>query len=217
MPGNEKSTLVPVSHDAGFQVGIHAIGDAAIDLVLDAYEEAQRANPRADTRHRIEHCSIVDDRILGRIRDLGVVPIPGTSFLRHFRDAYVNNLGEWRIGQAYGMASYARFGLIAAASSDAPVVPINPLAGIQTMMTRRDLFGQPVNLAEVISLEDALCAYTVNGAYASFEEGIKGTLRPGMVGDVTVFGADLTTVDPGDLAEVPVAYTIADGEVVYSA
>jgi predicted amidohydrolase YtcJ len=215
MPPDVLKAKVRRAHDAGFQVGIHAIGDAAIDLVLDAYEEAQQANPRPDARHRIEHCSIVDDRILGRIRDLGVVPIPGTSFLRHFRDAYVNNLGEWRIGQAYGMRSFERFGIVAAASSDAPVVPINPMAGIQTMMTRHDILGRPVNPAEAISLEDALRAYTVNGAYASFEEGIKGTLKPGMLGDITVFDADLAQVDPDDLSEVSVAYTIADGEVVY--
>ncbi len=217
MPPDALKANVRRAHDAGFQVGIHAIGDAAIDLVLDAYEEAQQANPRPDARHRIEHCSIVDDRILGRIRDLGVVPIPGTTFLRYVRDAYINNLGESRIQQAYGMRSFERFGIIAAASSDAPVVPINPLAGIQTMVTRRDLFGQPVNLAEAVPLEDALRAYTVNGAYASFEEGIKGALKPGMLGDVTVFAADLSQVNPGDLAEVPVAYTIMDGNVVYSA
>jgi predicted amidohydrolase YtcJ len=97
------------------------------------------------------------------------------------------------------------------------VVPINPLMGIQTMVTRRDMFGQPVNLAEGIPLEDALRAYTVNGAYASFEEGLKGTLQHGMLGDVTVFDADLAQVAPEDLAEVPVAFTIADGNVVYSA
>ena len=153
------------------------------------------ATPRPDPRHRIEHCSIVDDRILGRIRDIGAVPIPGTSFLRHFRDAYVNNLGEWRIGQAYGMRSFARFGITAAASSDAPVVPVNALAGVQTMVTRRDILGRPCNPEEAISLEDALRAYTVNGAFASFEEGIKGTLRPGMLGDVTIFETDLFSVD----------------------
>ncbi|MFT4038965.1 MAG: amidohydrolase [Thermomicrobiales bacterium] len=217
MPPDALKAKVRRAHDAGFQVGIHAIGDAAIDLVLDAYEEALAANPRPDARHRIEHCSIVDDRILGRIRDLGVVPIPGTSFLRHFRDAYVNNLGEWRIGQAYGFASYARFGIIAAASSDAPVVPVNALAGIQTMMTRHDILGRPVNPAEAISMEDALRAYTVNGAYASFEEGIKGTLKPGLLGDVTIFAEDLTQVDADALAGVAVAHTIAEGEVVYSA
>lgn len=205
------------AHDAGFQVGIHAIGDAAIDLVLDAYQEARAATPRPDPRHRIEHCSIVDDRILGRVRDLGVVPIPGTSFLRHFRDAYVNNLGEWRIGQAYGMRSYARFGITAAASSDAPVVPVNALAGIQTMMTRHDILGRPCNPAEAVSLDDALRAYTVNGAYASFEETIKGTLKTGYLGDVAIFETDLATVDPNDLATVKVAYTVAAGQVVYEA
>ncbi len=215
MPPEELKAKVRRAHDAGFQVGIHAIGDAAIDLVLDAYEEAQRANPRADARHRIEHCSIVDDRILGRIRNLGVVPIPGTSFLRHFRDAYVNNLGEWRIGQAYGMRSFARFGITAAASSDAPVVPVNALAGVQTMVTRRDDLGRPCNPEEAISLEDALRAYTVNGAYASFEEGSKGTLKAGMLGDVTVFETDLANVDDNDLAGVGVDYTIAEGSVVF--
>ena len=215
MPPLELKAKVLRAHDAGFQVGIHAIGDAAIDLVLDAYEEAQRASPRPDARHRIEHCSIVDDRILGRIRDLGVVPIPGTSFLRHFRDAYVNNLGEWRIGQAYGMRSFERFGIIAAASSDAPVVPVNAMAGVQTMVTRRDILGRPCNPEEAVSLEDALRAYTVNGAYASFEEGIKGMLKPGYLGDVTVFETDLFAVAPDDLGAMKVDYTIADGKVVY--
>jgi predicted amidohydrolase YtcJ len=215
MPPEELKAKVRRAHDAGFQVGIHAIGDAAIDLVLDAYAEAQAANPRPDARHRIEHCSIVDDRILGRIRDLGVVPIPGTSFLRHFRDAYITNLGEWRIGQAYGMRSFARFGITAAASTDAPVVPVNALAGVQTMMTRRDILGRPCNPEEAVSLDDALRAYTANGAYASFEEGSKGMLKPGLVGDVAIFETDLATVDPNDLACVGVAYTVADGNVVY--
>jgi predicted amidohydrolase YtcJ len=203
------------AHDAGFQVGIHAIGDAAIDLVLDAYEEAQAATPRPDPRHRIEHCSIVDDRILGRIHDIGAVPIPGTSFLRHFRDAYVNNLGEWRIGQAYGMRSFARFNITAAASSDAPVVPVNALAGLQTMVTRRDIHGRPCNPEEAISLDEALRSYTVNGAFASFEEGIKGTLRAGQLGDVTVFETDLFSIDPNNLATIRVDYTVTAGEVAY--
>jgi predicted amidohydrolase YtcJ len=215
MPPEELKAKVRRAHDAGFQVGIHAIGDAAIDLVLDAYAEAQAANPRPDPRHRIEHCSIVDDRILGRIRDLGAVPIPGTSFLRHFRDAYVANLGEWRIGQAYGMRSFARFGITAAASSDAPVVPINALAGLQTMVTRRDILGRACNPAEAVPLEDALRAYTVNGAYASFEERSKGMLRPGMLGDVAVFETDIFAVDPDELATVRVDYTIVEGDVAY--
>src|SRR5215211_3575258 len=215
MPPDEFKAKVRRAHDAGFQVGIHAIGDAAIDLVLDAYEAAQVATPRRDPRHRIEHCSIVDDRILGRIRDLGAVPIPGTSFLRHFRDAYVNNLGEWRIGQAYGMRSFARFGVIATASSDAPVVPTSAAIGLRTMMTRLDAQGRPVWPEEAVSLDEALRAYTVNGAYASFEERIKGTLTPGMIGAVTVFETDLHAVDPNDLATTWIDYTVTAGEVAY--
>lgn len=215
MPPEELKAKVRRAHDAGFQVGIHAIGDAAIDLVLDAYEHAQAADPRPDPRHRIEHCSIVDDRILGRIRDLGVIPIPGTSFLRHFRDAHITNLGKWRIGQAYGMRSYERFGITAAASSDAPVVPVNALAGLQTMVTRRDILGRPCNPEQAIPLADALRAYTVNGAYASFEDGIKGMLRPGMLGDVTVFETDLFALDPDRLATVQIDYTITAGDVAY--
>jgi predicted amidohydrolase YtcJ len=146
---------------------------------------------------------------------LGVVPIPGTSFLWHFRDAYIRNLGEGRIGQAYGMRSFARFGIPAAASSDAPVVPTSAVAGLQTMVTRHDLLGRPVNPGEAVPLEDALRAYTVNGAYASFEEGIKGTLAPGMLGDVAVFETDLFAVDPTALHAVRVDYTIADGRVAF--
>jgi predicted amidohydrolase YtcJ len=83
------------------------------------------------------------------------------------------------------------------------------------MVTRGDILGCPCNPSEAVSLEDALRAYTVNGAYASFEEGTKGMLRPGMLGDVTVFETDLFGVDPDDLAEVRVDYTIAEGMAAY--
>ena len=144
-----------------------------------------------------------------------MIPVPGTSFLYYFRDAYVQNLGYERIRFAYGMASFARHGVIAAASTDAPVVPTSATIGLQTMLTRTDMGGSPVWPEEAVDLDAALRAYTVNGAYASFEEGIKGTLSPGMLGDVTVFEADLRSVTPGDLGKVQIDYTIADGNVVY--
>jgi predicted amidohydrolase YtcJ len=215
MPPEDLKAKVLKAHLAGFQVGIHAIGDAAISLVLDAYEEALTAAPRPDARHRIEHCSIVDEAILERIARLGVIPIPGTSFLYAFRDAYVQNLGLDRLRYTYGMASYLQHGIIAAASTDAPVVSTSATIGLQTMMTRRDASGEPVWPQEAISLTDALRAYTVNGAYASFEEGIKGRLRPGMLGDVTIFETDLETVAPEDIGQVQIDATILDGHVVY--
>jgi predicted amidohydrolase YtcJ len=216
MPEDELKAKVRKAHAAGFQVGIHAIGDAAIDLVLDAYEEAMRSDPRPDPRHRIEHCSIVDEATIARIARLGVIPVPGTSFLYHFRDAYTQNLGYDRLCHTYGMASFARHGVIAAASTDAPVVPTSATVGLQTMMTRRDVNGAEVWPEEAVSLDQALRAYTVNGAYASFEEGIKGTLAPGMLGDVTVFEIDLRGVAPAEIGGVQIDYTIAGGTIAYA-
>lgn len=204
------------AHKAGFQVGVHAIGDAAIDLMLDAFEEANDEFPRTGARHRIEHCSIVDEQAIKRIARLGVVPIPGTSFLYYFKDTYVRNLGIDRLRYAYGMATFKKHGVIAAASTDAPVVPVSAAIGLQTMMTRRDMSGDLIWPEESISLHDALRAYTVNGAYASFEESIKGTLAPGMVGDVAVFETNLETVSPDEVGSVRIDHTILDGSVVYS-
>lgn len=212
----EMKYLVRKAHSAGFQVGIHAIGDAAIDLILDAYEEAQAADPRPDPRHRIEHCSIVDLETIDRIARLGVIPIPGTSFLYYFRDVYVQNLGIDRIRHAYGMRSYFDHGVIAAASTDSPVVPPSAMIGIQSMMTRTDIAGNPVWPDEAVSLDEALRAYTFAGAYASFEEGIKGRLAPGMLGDVTIFETDLDAVTAPEIGSVRVDHTIIDGNVAYS-
>jgi predicted amidohydrolase YtcJ len=216
MPEAELKAKVRRAHGAGFQVGIHAIGDAAIDLVLDAYEEAMASNPRPDPRHRIEHCSIVDEATISRIARLGVIPIPGTSFLYHFRDAYTQNLGYDRLRYTYGMASFARHGVVAAASTDAPVVPTSATVGLQTMMTRRDVSGAEIWPEEAVSLDEALRAYTANGAYASFEEGIKGRLAPGMLGDVTIFATDLRGVAPEEIGGVEIDYTIAEGRVAYA-
>ena len=216
MPAEQLKADVLRAHAAGFQVGIHAIGDAAIALVLDAYEAAMTAVPRPDPRHRIEHCTIVDEGLLARIAALGVVAVPNPAFLYHFRDAWVAAIGEERPRQAAAMASFRRHGIVAAAGSDAPVVPITPMIGIQTMVTRRDVADRPVWSAEAISLTDALRAYTAAGAYATFRERDQGMLAPGMLGDVTVFATDLTAVPPGDLGAVPVDYTIIDGAAAYT-
>ncbi|MBA2276269.1 MAG: amidohydrolase [Chloroflexia bacterium] len=203
------------AHKAGFQVGCHAIGDAAIALLLDAYERAMREAPRLDPRHRIEHCSIVDEALIDKIARLGAVPIPGTTFLHDTRPAYEQNLGVERIRFAYAMKTFGRKGIIAAASSDAPVVSLNPLLGVQTMVTRRDRNGDAAWIEEAISVEEAIRAYSVNGAYASFEERRKGALWPGMLGDLVVLATDPRAVEPTKLSAIPVDFTIIDGQVVW--
>jgi predicted amidohydrolase YtcJ len=144
------------------------------------------------------------------------VPIPGTSFLYYFRDSYVQNLGMDRLRFAYGMATFQKHGVIAAASTDTPIVPVSAPIGLQTMMTRHDMDGEPVWPEEAIGLYDALRAYTVNGAYASYEESIKGQLIPGMLGDVAVFETDLEAISPEEVGSVRIDHTILEGSLVYS-
>lgn len=215
LPPDEIRARVLRAHTAGFQIGIHAIGDAAIELILDAYEAAQRAYPRPDSRHRIEHCSLPDAAMLDRIASQGVIPIPGTSFLHYMREAYLQNLGEERTRYAYAMRTFAERGILAAASSDAPVVPVDPLLGLQTMVSRTDRLGNAIWPEESVSVEEALRAYTSAAAFATFSETRKGTLREGFLGDMTIFGSDLRDVAPSELARQTVDYTIAAGTVVY--
>lgn len=203
------------AHKAGFQIGIHAIGDAAISSVLDAYEEAQRQMPREDPRFRIEHCSIIDEPIINRIANLGAVPIPGTTFLYDMRPVYLQNLGKDRVRYAYAMKTFKDRGIVAAASSDAPVSSTNPMLGIRMMVTRKDRLNDEVYPEERISLDDAIAAYTTNGAFASFEEKRKGMLKPGMLADIAVMETDLSSVPPEDLGDIRCDMTIADGMVVY--
>ena len=203
------------AHKAGFQLGIHAIGDAAISSVLDSYEEAQRQMPREDARFRIEHCSIIDETILDRIQALGAIPIPGTTFLYDMRPVYLQNLGEERARYAYAMKTFKERGIIAAASSDSPVSTPNPMIGIQTMVTRKDQLGDEIFPQERVSLEDAIAAYTKHGAWASFDEKRKGMLQPGMLADIAIMETDLSSVAPDDLGNIRCDMTIAGGEVVY--
>lgn len=214
-PPEEIVERIVRAHKAGFQLGNHAIGDAAISVLLDGYEAALREHPVADPRFRIEHCSILTAPMIDRIKKVGAVPIPGTTFLYDMRPVYLENLGEERARYAYAMKTFAEKGIVAAASTDAPVSGVNPMVGIQMMVTRTDRLGDEIHPQERIGLEEAVRAYTWNGAYASFSEHEKGSLEPGKLGDVTVLEADLESVDPMELRNVRCDVTIADGAVVY--
>src|SRR5690606_32618169 len=130
---------------------------------------------------------------------------------------YLENLGPERIRYAYAMRTFADMGIVAAASSDAPIVPPDPLLGIQTMVTRMDRHGDEVFPEEQISLEEAIRAFTVNSAFSAHAEHRKGRISPGQLADITVFDTDLRKIPTTDLAEQAVSYTIVDGQVVHDA
>jgi hypothetical protein len=201
--------LVLKAHKAGFQLAIHAIGDRAIEMTLKALEKALKTVPREDHRHRIEHVSVLNASLIQRMKKLGII----ASVQPHFvvSDFWVEQrLGKKRARWTYAFKTLMEKGILVAGGSDCPVEPINPLLGIHAAVNR-EMLPQ-----EKITLEEALRIYTVNAAYASFEERIKGSIEPGKLADLVVLSADLRKVEPCKIKDVKVEMTIIGGEIAYS-
>lgn len=207
--------LVLQSHRLGYQIAIHAIGDRGIDMVLDAYERALTAMPRNDHRHRIEHCGICRPDILDRIARLGVVPVSQPIFIDEYGDGFIRHLGLERVQLTYPFRSFLERGIKLVFSSDCPVSSYQPLKSMQAAVTERTGSGQSYALEEAVTVEEALEMYTVAGAYATFEEELKGSITPGKLADFVVLDADPRNVEPSGLKDIPIRATIIGGEQVY--
>jgi predicted amidohydrolase YtcJ len=203
------------AHRSGWRVAAHAIGDAAIDLVLDAVEEAQRRWPRPDVRHRIEHFGVSRPDQVARAAALGVVPVPQGRFVGEIGDGMLRALGPERAGWAYRYRSLLDAGITPPGSSDRPVVDGAPLLGIHDMVNRRTDGGLPCGPEEAISGLEALRAYTLGSAYASHAERDRGTVAVGKYADLAVLSDDPATVDPTAIRDIEVLSTVLAGEVVW--
>ena len=211
----ELNELIEEAHAHGYQVTTHAVGDRAVEMTLDAIENALTKWPRADHRHRIEHCAICPPDLTARIKRLGVVPVAQPIFFWEFGDGYLRNYGPERVRWMFPVRTYAAEGIIAAGSSDCPVTRVDPLWGIYEALSRTTMSGQNAGAEERIGLFDAVRMFTINGAYASFEEKIKGSLEPGKLADLIVLDRDLIGSRPEEIREASVALTMIGGEVVH--
>lgn len=200
------------AHESGWQIAVHAIGDHAISFVLDCYEEALDRQPRADHRHRIEHCGVLNNTLIDRIADLGVIPVPQQRFIHELGDGFVSNLGRDRVQLTYPQRTLVDRGVLFPGSSDRPVVNGAPLLGIQAAVRQLTANGQPYVPGERITAEEALRAYTLHSAYCSFEEHIKGSLEPGKLADFVVLDRDLTSVPPDQLSDIEIVATAVGGK-----
>jgi predicted amidohydrolase YtcJ len=204
--------LILEAHLAGWQVATHAIGDAAIELVLDAYEAALARRPRADHRHRIEHCGVTTDAALARIARLGVIPVPQGRFVGELGDGMRAALGEARVAHTYRLASFLRAGIVLPGSSDRPVVDGRPLLGVADMAARRTESGAPFGPDERLTVEEAMRAYTLGSAVATRTERDRGSLGVGKLCDVVVLDRDPRACDdPRAVADVGVVATLVGG------
>jgi len=217
-PVPELERLIREADAAGFQLAVHAIGDRANSLVLDAFEKAAAANPARERRFRIEHAQVVRKADLARYRRLGVIasiqPSHGIDDMRWAE----RRIGRERSRDAYNVRSFTEAGIPVAFGTDWFVEPLDPRLGLYAAVTRERPEGGPPGgwfPEEKIALEDALDLYTRGSAYAEFAEKEKGTLDPGLLADLVVFAADLFRIPPREILTTPVDFTVAGGRVVF--
>jgi hypothetical protein len=196
---------------------VHANGDRAIRHVLDAIASAHQRNPRADPRHRIEHTSLVNPEIVGRMRELGVVAVPFANYALAHGDKLRGFYGPKRVEWMFAHRAMLDGGVPVAGSSDYPCGPYEPLFAMQSCVTRQDRTGAAFGTSQQISPTEALALYTTGSAYASGEESTKGRLAPGYLADFVVLGDDPRTVEPERLSAVPVLETWVGGARVWAA
>jgi hypothetical protein len=215
MPQEELDAIVGDAHAHGWQVAIHAIGDRAIEMCLDAYRAAQEAAPREDARHRIEHCGILRPDLIQRLVEQRVIPVSQPVFIREYGDGFIRHLGRERVALTYPFRSLLEAGLPLVFSSDCPVSAYEPLVSIQAAVEERTGSGGAYVPAEAISAHEGIRAYTRHGAFAAFAEDRMGAIRPGLLADFTILAADPASVAPGEIDRIPVVGTVIGGDLVY--
>ncbi|PZF79286.1 amidohydrolase [Jiangella anatolica] len=214
---DELAALILDAHRAGWQLAIHAIGDAAVDQAIAVVTAAQAAHPRPDARHRVEHCGLVRPDQLPRLAAAGLTAVVQPTFLHAFGDDYSSIMGDERSGWMYRGRSFLDHGIPVAGSSDRPVADGAPLRAMQFMVERTSSGGAPVGPAEAVTADEALAAYTTGSAYACRVDDVAGRLAAGGLADLVVLDADPREVPPSAIAAIPVVATVLGGEVVHGA
>lgn len=212
-------SLTKSSLQRGFQVCTHAIGDAANRTTLDSYEQAQREVPDArDPRLRIEHAQVLAPDDIPRFARLGVISSMQPTHCTSDMGWAEQRLGPQRIKGAYAWRSLLRTGVHLPLSSDFPGETLNPFYGIYAAITRQDPQGNPPGgwyPEQKLTLDEALRGYTMEAAYAEFEESVKGSVEPGKLADMTVISADVTKLSAKEILSVQVLKTFVGGRIVY--
>jgi predicted amidohydrolase YtcJ len=181
--------------------------------VLNAFENALERAPHTDHRHRIEHASVVNQRILDRIKRLGIVLAPHSYIHEHGDKMEAYGPARWDWMHPFGSA--VRMGIPIAGNSDWPVSSAKPLLQIESMVTRRSAEGKVYGPAQRISVHEALRAWTLGGAYASFDERIKGSITPGKLADFVMLSADPRIAPQDQLKDIAVELTVIGGKIAY--
>ncbi|NIR44973.1 MAG: amidohydrolase family protein [Gammaproteobacteria bacterium] len=205
--------------ERGFQVNVHAIGDRGNRIVLDAFEEALAQVPVADHRFRVEHAQVIHWQDIPRFAELDV--LPSMQQTHQMSDMYwaIDRLGWTRSRGAYAWRSLLETGVVIPAGTDFPVESVNPFRTFLASITRSDEEGWPAGgwfPEQKMTREEALKSMTIWGAYAAFEEDLKGSLTEGKLADLVVLSQDIMAIAPERILDTRVEMTVLGGEIVYT-
>jgi predicted amidohydrolase YtcJ len=217
---DELNHTVQICHDAGLRCCVHAIGDKAFDMALDAYENAIDHSPRKDHRHRIEHMGnwLATPKLIQRMVRSGIVAVPNIAFAYYIGDAILDCVGERRLTKAFPFRTLLKNGVIIAGGSDSPGYwPVDPLRDIATAASRKMRWGDVWVPEERISVGEAFAMHTTTASWVGFEENEKGTLEVGKLADIAVVAEDPFAIAPEKIRELKVEMTLVGGEVKYQA
>jgi predicted amidohydrolase YtcJ len=213
---DELNAWVEKVHRAGIQVNCHANGDVAIDMYLTAFERAQKLSPRPDARPKITHCTLITDDLVRRMKALGAVPSMFTTYAYYNTDKFPF-YGEELMKRSMAFRTLLDAGIRAAAGSDFSPGPFAPLMGIQGMVTRTGWDGTSWGLNQRISVTEAIQVNTINGAYASREETLKGSITANKLADFVVLADDPHTVSKDKIKDIEIVRTVVGGSTAHQA
>lgn len=214
----ELNDIVLLANKNNCQVAIHGIGDRAIQMALSSIENALDENPRKNHRHGIVHAQITNKKIFNKFKDINAMAYIQPIFLDYDWSMVSDRVGKNREKYSYNWKTMIDMGIHASMGSDAPVETFNVMKGIYEAVTRKDLKGNPEGgwlREQALTVEESIYGYTMEGAYASFEESIKGSLEEGKLADIVVLSGNPYTVDPNEIKDIEVEMTIIDGRIVY--
>jgi len=215
MDQDELNAIYVESNRAGFQNTAHAVGDNAVDMVLIAHEKALNDYPREDARHRIEHCAIIDDDMIERIKRLGVTPSLQPIFMYEQGERYLKFYGEDRVSRMMAARTMLDAGIIASMGTDCPVYYSHPMINMYAACTRISKKGREISPEQKVTVLEALRMYTLNSAYASYQEDSLGSLEVGKLADLAVLSKPILSIEPEELKDIVVDFTISGGKIIY--
>jgi hypothetical protein len=210
----ELTTTISEAHAAGWQFGIHAIGDAAIELTIDELAAALDELPRADHRHYLNHFTVMPSaESMDKMAAYGIAITQQPNFTYTLDGRYSEYLDGDRLKHNNPLRTPMDHGVRVAISSD--ILPIGPMVGIYAAVTRKGMSGKVFGEEEALTVMEALRGYTLYGAWLSFEEGRKGSIEPGKLADMIVLDQDILTIDPDHIMDINVEQTWLGGKLVY--